>query len=140
VLRSIGAYPYPRYRNLFRCRIALVEDYHNTRNVEAAYRVIPDLHILPPRILDGVSEVEAASRPNGIDTSGLSVLVPGIAIFLPDSTLEPGLIVLVELICNILTRDKVSDVVALHLLDHLECVANDGFQETYDALGISRRL
>lgn len=36
---------------------------------------------------------------------------------------------LVELISNILTRNKVPNVVTLHLLDHLEGVADNAFQE-----------
>lgn len=58
-------------------------------------------------------------------------LTPGIAILLPHGALEPRLGILVELIGSVLTRHEVSNVVVLHLLNHLKCVADDAFHKAY---------
>lgn len=44
----------------------------------------------------------------------------------------------VELIGNVLARDKILNVVSLHLLDYLDGVADDCFQETCDGVSACR--
>lgn len=107
------------------------------------------LHVFPARFLQRNSVVKGATRPNSIHTSSLSVLVyvlvrfavregicfasltPGIAVFFPHSAFEPALSVLVELVGDILLRDKVFDIVGLHFRDDLERVRYEGFEFTY---------
>jgi hypothetical protein len=57
-----------------------------------------------------------------IDTTCLVVAVPGSTVALPDCVLDPLLRVLVEAICDVLTRHPGLDVVALHLLDDLNTI------------------
>jgi hypothetical protein len=60
-----------------------------------------------------------------IDATGIVVSVPGSAVTLPDCVLDPLLYMFVETVGNVLAWDPGFDVVALHLLDHLNGVLAD---------------